>query len=76
MNESFIHASLDDAGLSPVEFRVFAHVLRRAGRDGLCFAGAASMAKSCRVNVKTLRKTLRALAGYGMVSREIGRAHV
>lgn len=71
MNESFIHSSLDEAGLSPVEFRVFAHVLRRAGKDGFCYAGVTSMAAVCRVNLKTARRALSKLADYGMVTSDV-----
>jgi hypothetical protein len=34
---SWIHSSLDEAGLNPFEMRVYVHVCRRAGENGQCF---------------------------------------
>lgn len=66
---SFIHASLDDRGLTPAQFRVFCHLARRAG-SGEAFAAIESMARVCKLHPDTVRECLRALQSYGMVSRE------
>ncbi len=44
---SFIHSSLDDAGLAPAEFRVYCHVSRRAGRKGVCTESLSNIAQHC-----------------------------
>ena len=59
-------SAVDDADLSPVEFRVLAHICRRAG-DGDCWAGTKSVAKVCRVNLKTARKAVAVLVEKGWV---------
>ena len=59
-------SAVDDADLSPVEFRVLAHICRRAG-DGDCWAGTKSVAKVCRVNLKTARKAVSVLVEKGWV---------
>jgi len=57
----FIHSDLDDAGLSPAEFRVLAHLSRRAGKDGICHPGIRSIAETCGVSVNSARKAIEAL---------------
>jgi len=68
-NIIFIHSSLDDAGLTPQEFRLFAHLSRRAG-EGVAFAAAASMAKACRMHPDTVWAALSELERRNMVVRE------
>lgn len=68
-NIIFIHSSLDDAGLTPQEFRLFAHLSRRAG-EGVAFAAAASMAKACRMHPDTIWSALAELERRNMVVRE------
>lgn len=65
---AWISAAMDDAGLTPHEFRVLAHVCRRAG-DGSngrgCDASVASMARVCAMKADTLRGCLQGLAERG-----------
>lgn len=68
-NVIFIHSSLDDAGLTTEQFRVFAHVARRAS-SGDCWEGQSSMAKVCRIHEDTLVKCLAELEGRCMLSRQ------
>lgn len=68
-NIIFIHSSLDDAGLTPQEFRLFAHLSRRAG-SGEAWAGAASMATACRMHPDTVWSALKELERRKMVLRE------
>ena len=61
---AWISAAMDDAGLTASEFRVLAHVCRRAG-DGAngrgCDSSIATMAKACRVHPDRLSQTLKRL---------------
>lgn len=68
---AWISAAMDDAGLTAAEFRVLAHVCRRAG-DGTngrgCDAGIAKMAETCRMKAATVRAALQALVCAGWLS--------
>lgn len=61
---------MDDAGLTAAEFRVLAHVCRRAG-DGTngrgCDASIATMAKACRLNTDRLRQMIHKLIELGWI---------
>jgi len=57
---------LDEYGLDPMEYRLYSHIVRRAGKDG-CFESIPRMAKICLMNEKTLRKALRVLIAAGLV---------
>ena len=62
----FIPAALDDADLTPHEFRVFCHVARR----GECLASIGKMSDDTGVSEPTLRKALKTLRSASMVERE------
>ena len=64
-----LSSKLDDAGLSSAEFRVYAHISRRAGR-GVAFPKIESIASTCRLNCDTVRKSLKTLNDRGMISRK------
>lgn len=64
----FVHSMLDDAGLSANEFRVYAHIARRAG-NGTAFPAVASIADVCRIHKDTVWAVLRSLEERGMVVR-------
>jgi hypothetical protein len=59
-----VHSELDDMGLPSRTFRVYAHLARRAGRDGLAFPSYASIGEVCfRPDMPTAKPdTLRRLA--------------
>jgi len=63
----FIPGEIDDLGLTPQEFRVLGHVARRAGQNSVCYAGVATMAKTCRIHPDTIRKALKFLVGRGLI---------
>lgn len=70
MNCIFIHSTVDDAGLSPNEFRVYGHIARRASKgDG--WPGINSMATVCRIHPDTVRKCIKALLARRMISRRL-----
>jgi hypothetical protein len=43
----FIHSELDDLGLTPEAFRVYCHLVRRAGSKGQAFPSMRSMGEKC-----------------------------
>jgi hypothetical protein len=57
----FIHSDLDDAGLSPAEFRVLAHLSRRAGKNGICEPGIRSISQTCELSINTIRNAIAGL---------------
>lgn len=63
---AFISAALDDAGLDPYEFRVYARIARRAG-TGDCFETQSAMAEGCQMGERKLRDALKALKERGMI---------
>lgn len=64
----FVHSKIDDAGLSANEFRVYAHLARRAG-SGAAFPAVASIADVCRIHKDTVWAVLKSLESRGMVVR-------
>jgi Helix-turn-helix domain len=66
----FVHSSLDDLGLSATEFRVFCHLARRGAKDEYCRPGHESIAKICKLEIKTVRKALASLEQLGMIRVE------
>ena len=66
----FIHSCLDDYGLSPSEFRVYAHVARRGGATGAAWSSVPNIARLCRLHPQTVRKALRTLTAQRLLSAE------
>lgn len=64
-----IPAWIDDAGLTPIQFRVMAHIARRCGKGGTCYASIDSMRRVCRVKADTLRTALHELLRQGWITR-------
>lgn len=62
----FIPAWLDDAGLSPVQFRVACHIWR----VGSVYAKAATLAKVCRIKRDTVFEALDYLENAGFIHRQ------
>lgn len=50
----FVHNFLDEYGLNPYEFRIYAHVVRRTGGklNGECFARLKKTAEICDMSVR------------------------
>jgi DNA-binding transcriptional ArsR family regulator len=63
----FIHSKLDDYGLSPIEFRVYARLARRAG-SGQAFESVPSMARDFEVSGRTVQRSLRVLTECSLIS--------
>ena len=68
-NLVFIHSRLDDYGLSPQQFRVYAHLARRAG-SGAAWPAVATIAANCQLHPKTVRRALRVLVKHRLIRRE------
>jgi hypothetical protein len=65
----FIHSELDDYGLDPYQFRVYARIARRAGRLG-AYESIKNMAEGCCMSEGKAKSSLRFLIEQGLVSRE------
>ncbi len=65
----FVHSDLDDAGLTPSEFRILGHYARRAGEDGQAFQSITSTAKHCGLCERTVKLVNRSLVEKGWLSR-------
>lgn len=62
----FIHSELDDLGLSLAQFRIYAHIARRAS-SGKAYPKVATIAQFCGVCENTVRTTIRELEGMGLI---------
>ena len=71
MGVIFVHSSIDDYPLTPFEFRIYAHLARRAGH-GTAYPSIEGMAHACKMSPETVRKAVHALLAYsgpsGLVS--------
>jgi hypothetical protein len=64
-----IPSSLDDFGLDPYEFRIYARLARRANNGGAAYESVSRMAKACRIGDQKVKEVLRFLLAAGMVSK-------
>lgn len=65
----FIHRELDDYGLDPYEFRVYARLARRADGKGGAYESIANMAKACGMGTTRVRQCLRSLETKHLIVR-------
>ncbi|MGB3421392.1 MAG: helix-turn-helix domain-containing protein [Dolichospermum sp.] len=63
----FVHADLDLYGLSPYEFRLYAHVARR----GECFSSLETIANICKMSVRKAQYGLKSLEKQGLIKKKI-----
>src|SRR5947209_11928988 len=70
-NALWVHSALDDLGLTPAEFRVYAHLSRRAG-NGVAWPAIASISKVCRLSRKTVIKAFNRLERRGLLQVDRG----
>lgn len=66
-----IHRELDDIGLDPYEFRVYAHALRRAGNTiggGSFYESVPNAAKHCRMDARIYRRSIARLVEMGLLA--------
>ena len=61
---------LDDADLSPAAFRLLCHLVRRgASQEAGAWGSIEGMAKTCRMDVRRVKNTLRELIEAGWITR-------
>lgn len=60
---------LDDYGLDPHEFRVYAKLVMNADEDGRYWGRVADIAKSCKMSNRKVLYCLRSLEKNGLISR-------
>ena len=70
-NAIWVHSALDDLGLKSAEFRVYAHLARRAGR-GVAWPSITSIAHVCRLSRRTVMGALFSLRQRGLVQIQRG----
>ena len=73
MNEEkrpFIPSFLDDFGLDMPSFRLYLHIVRRAGSNGKCWESVDKMAKVCRMDRKTAYKAFDFLQSHKFIDIE------
>ncbi len=66
----FVHSNLDEYGLDIYEFRVLAHVARRASKEQGCFTSQAKMAKICGLSQRKVLEVLKVLCGADILKKE------
>lgn len=67
-----VHSDLDEYGLDPYEFRIYAHIVRRTGGklDGECFAKLKKTAEICHMSVRKAQYALKTLCDAGLITKE------
>jgi hypothetical protein len=67
----FLHSELDDFGLSPAEFRIFAHLHRRRNNmTGIAWPGIDSIANTCRIAKQTVCDAIKRLEEHRMITAD------
>jgi len=62
----FVKSEIDDYGLDPYEFRLYARIVRRAGR-GEAWESIPNMAHACQMSISRARKALQLLKAAGLI---------
>lgn len=65
-NVLFVRAEIDDYGLTANQFRIYAHLARRAGANG-AWPSVKSMANHCLMNEDTIRRCLKRLKELNLI---------
>jgi hypothetical protein len=68
----FVHNLVDEYGLDPYEFRIYAHAVRRTGGklDGKYFASLNKTAEICQMSVRKAQYALKFLCEAGFLIQE------
>ena len=69
-NHLFVGSAIDDAGLNVYQFRILGHLHRRAGADGLAWPSIRTIAATCAIGERVVRRSLRELVKLGHVTAE------
>jgi hypothetical protein len=62
----FLHSELDEYGLDPFEFRVYAHFCRRGSRTNIR-ASIGTIAKFCKMSERKAKYCIDALCAFGLI---------
>lgn len=62
----FVKSDFDDYGLNPYEFRIYARIVRRAGRSD-AWESIPNMAKACMMSERRARRALQVLEAAGLI---------
>lgn len=67
-----VRSDLDEYGLDPYEFRIYAHIVRRTGGklSGVCFAKLKKTAEICKMSVRKAQYALKTLCDAGLILKE------
>jgi hypothetical protein len=63
-----VGSEIDEAGLSAIEFRIYAHLVRRAEKDGECFPSIGHICAHCRCRRRTAVEAIRSLEERKFIS--------
>ena len=63
----FVPKALDELGLDPYAFRVYAHACRRAGAGSLFYGGGSKVARICGMGLRRVRQALAKLKRMGLL---------
>lgn len=68
---AFVHAFLDEYGLDPYEFRLYAHIVRRTGgkAQGVCFASISTISKICKMSPRKTQQVIKILISAKFVTQ-------
>ena len=68
----FVHNVLDEYGLDPYEFRIYAHAVRRTGGklNGEYFASLTKTAEICQMSIRKAQYALKFLCEAGFLTQE------
>jgi DNA-binding transcriptional ArsR family regulator len=65
----FVKSEMDDYGLDPFEFRIYARIVRRAGRKE-AWESVPNMAKACMISESRVRLALQLLEAAGLIESQ------
>lgn len=68
---AFIHALLDEYGLDPYEFRIYAHIVRRTGGKtrGICFAKLSTISDICKISTRKTQQIIKILMSANFITQ-------
>ena len=64
---SIIPHVVDDLPLSVFAYRLYGHIVRRAGEHGVCFESVRNMAEHCMVSIGTIVRAKKELDKAGLI---------
>jgi hypothetical protein len=67
---AFVSADLDDSQLDPYQFRVYAHLCRRANDEQRAFPSIPAIAEKCQMSSRSVQRALAGLEELGFITRE------